>query len=82
MATLLCARVGERSAPRGVTQIAKDRLERRLHRASRFVTCNCSQGILLLRGRLATYYQKQLAQEAVKGLDGVLQVVNDIEVST
>jgi osmotically-inducible protein OsmY len=34
----------------------------------------------LLRGRLATYYQKQVAQEAVRGLDGVVQIVNDIEV--
>jgi osmotically-inducible protein OsmY len=36
--------------------------------------------VLRLRGRLSTYYQKQLAQEAVKNLEGVAQILNDIEV--
>ncbi len=80
MATLLYAGSGERSGSCTVLQMAEDRLQMRLCFTSKSVTCSCSRGILLLRGRLSTYYQKQLAQEAVKGLDGVVQVVNDIEV--
>jgi hypothetical protein len=34
-----------------------------------------------LRGRLSSYYQKQLAQEAVAGLPGVVGVVNQAEVT-
>jgi hypothetical protein len=33
-----------------------------------------------LRGRLSSYYQKQLAQEAVAGLPGVAGIVNQAEV--
>jgi osmotically-inducible protein OsmY len=34
-----------------------------------------------LRGHTDSYYQKQLAQEAVRRLDGVEAVVNEITVS-
>jgi len=30
---------------------------------------------------VSSYYQKQIAQEAVKRLDGVVEVVNEIEVT-
>ena len=82
MAALLCADVSESSGSSVIVRAAKDRLQSRLFFASQRVTCNCSRGILLLRGHLPTYYQKQLAQEAVKGLGGVVQIVNEIEVST
>ncbi len=48
--------------------------------AGRDVSCEFRHGVLLLRGRLPSYYQKQLAQEAVKELEGVLQVINNIKV--
>jgi hypothetical protein len=38
-------------------------------------------GVVILRGRLPSYYYKQLAQEALRGIDGVTHVVNEIEVS-
>ena len=38
------------------------------------------QGVLFLSGRLPSFYQKQLAQEAVAGLAGVAQVINETEV--
>jgi osmotically-inducible protein OsmY len=72
----------ERDCPGSLTvvQAAHDRLRRLLHLATRPVSCEYTQGVLWLRGRLPTYYQKQMAQEAVRGLDGVRQVVNDIQV--
>ncbi len=48
--------------------------------AIRSVTFDYDQGVLVLRGRLPTYYHKQLTQEVVARFDGVLHVVNEIEV--
>ena len=65
---------------RTVVAAANDCLHKNSHIPARQVSCEYEQGVLLLRGRLATYYQKQVAQEAVRGLDGVVQIVNSIEV--
>jgi osmotically-inducible protein OsmY len=46
----------------------------------RNVTCACQNGVLTLRGYLPTYYLKQVAQAVVAHVDGVRQVVNEIEV--
>jgi osmotically-inducible protein OsmY len=59
---------------------ATDRLSRSPYRSVRGISCEFHRGVLFLRGRLPSYYQKQLAQEAVAGLSGVSQVVNEIEV--
>ena len=42
--------------------------------------CEFASGVLVLRGWSRSYYDKQTAQEAVKHIDGVVQVVNEIEV--
>jgi len=60
-----------------VTQAAKTRLQNSAYWAIRTLSCDCRRGILFLRGHLPTFYQKQLAQEAVAKLQGVLQVVNE-----
>jgi osmotically-inducible protein OsmY len=44
------------------------------------VQCEYYSGVLVLRGCSRSYYDKQTAQEAVKHIDGVAQVVNEIEV--
>jgi osmotically-inducible protein OsmY len=36
---------------------------------------------VLLRGRVRTFYQKQIAQTVVAGVDGVEQIDNEIEVA-
>ena len=63
-----------------VVRVAVRRLRRNPHHSVRSVSCECEQGAVLLRGRVHCYYHKQLAQEAVRGLEGVAQVVNEIEV--
>jgi osmotically-inducible protein OsmY len=63
------------------SRTAQQRLSALPYVELRAVSCHCdSQGILVLRGRLRNYYQKQIAQEAVLGLEGVSLVVNQIEV--
>lgn len=64
-----------------VTRTAKNCLNRNpYHHVIRDVSCDCNCGVLVLRGRVSSYYYKQIAQETVFGLDGVARVVNEIEV--
>jgi len=66
-----------RDRSREVTKAAKIRLKESPHWAIRTLRCECHHGVLFLRGHLPSFYQKQLAQEAVGKLEGVLQVVNE-----
>ena len=40
-----------------------------------------SDGRVTLRGTVGSYYQKQMAQEALRMLDGIKQIENRLEVS-
>ncbi len=40
-----------------------------------------NQGRVTLRGVVSTYYQKQMAQEAVRRVDGVDEITNELEVT-
>ncbi len=68
------------SPPQKVTEAAKDSLQKSPYVSIKAVSCEYDGGILFLRGRLPSYYHKQLAQEAVAKLGEVEQVVNEIEV--
>jgi osmotically-inducible protein OsmY len=59
----------------------KDRLLSSPYMLVRQVSVRCEQGVVRLRGRLPSFYQKQLAQAAVRDLEGVSQVINEIEVA-
>lgn len=80
----VCARVTDQgpSPWHVVTRAAKDKLQSNPYRAIRAVSCECDGGQLFLRGRLSSFFHKQLAQEAVADIEGVTQVVNEIEVIT
>jgi hypothetical protein len=65
-----------------VEDSAVTRLRDRSRKAFRNVSCQCEdEGTIILRGRSSSYYEKQVAQETVRGVDGVTQVVNEIEVT-
>jgi osmotically-inducible protein OsmY len=59
---------------------AKQRILYQPHLTMQRVWCEFEQGRLFLRGQVPSFYFKQLAQEAVTGIEGVRQVVNEIEV--
>ena len=59
---------------------AQHRILHQPHLATQRLSCEFEQGRLFLRGQVPSFYFKQLAQEAVVGIDGVRQVVNEIEV--
>jgi hypothetical protein len=63
-----------------VALMARGSLEQSPYWSIRRVSCEYRHGLLFLRGRLGSFYHKQLAQEAVSDVKGVLQVVNEIEV--
>jgi osmotically-inducible protein OsmY len=61
-------------------EAAKQRLQQQPHLTVRQIWCEFQDGRLFLRGQVPSFFHKQLAQVAVAGLDGVRQVVNEIEV--
>jgi osmotically-inducible protein OsmY len=73
------AHSGAANRPR-VREAAQERLRSSPYYAVRTICCEFQDGVLVLRGRLKTYFHKQIAQESVSRLDGVLEVANFIDV--
>lgn len=63
-----------------IAEIAEARLCASSHSALRNVFCKYDDGVLVLRGRLNSFFHTQLAQETVARIEGVERVVNKIEV--
>jgi osmotically-inducible protein OsmY len=60
---------------------ADERLWQSLYASLHDISCECDEaGVLFLRGQVPTFFQKQLAQEAVLRIEDVAQVVNQVEV--
>lgn len=64
----------------GIEQAATECLLKSPYYAVRRVFCQYDHGTLFLRGRLPSFHQKQVAQEAIARVKGVTQVINGIEV--
>lgn len=65
-----------------VEEIARIQLQHSPYRALRRVACEFLDGTLVLRGCVATYHYKQLAQVSVAEIPGVQRIINAIEVET
>jgi len=50
------------------------------HLPLRHIICLLRERILILRGRVPTYYLKQLAQSIGSSFDGVDQIINELQV--
>jgi osmotically-inducible protein OsmY len=59
---------------------AAARLRRSPYSEVRSVACEFHEGLLRLRGRVSSFYLKQVAQTAVMDLDGVEEIHNHLEV--
>jgi len=66
--------------PKKTANAAKQRILHQPHLTMQRLWCEFDRGRLFLRGQVPSFYFKQLAQEAVVGMEGVRQVVNEIEV--
>jgi osmotically-inducible protein OsmY len=80
MSALSALVTNDAAIPMAVAELGKARLAACPYHALRSVICEFRHGILTLRGRLPTFFHKQMAQEVVNGLNGVSQIVNQIEV--
>ena len=63
-----------------IAAVAMERLRDSPYNAMRRISCECKHGVLFLRGRLFSFYETQMAQETVAKIDGVTQVINEVEV--
>ena len=55
-------------------------LEQNPHLAGRNLRFEAEQGRVTLLGTVRSYYQKQMAQEALREVDGIAQIYNELEV--
>jgi osmotically-inducible protein OsmY len=60
---------------------AQAALDRNPHLARKRLKLEARQGRLTLHGTVGSYYQKQMAQETLRKLDGVAAVENLLEVA-
>lgn len=65
-----------------VEEVARVRLQHSPYRAIRRISCEFDAGVLILKGRVATFHYKQLAQVAVSDIEGVQKIRNNIEVES
>ena len=73
-------RMESASSTNGTADVAKQRICRQPRLTFQRIWCEYDGDRLFLRGQVPSFYLKQLAQEAIAGMAGVVQVVNEIEV--
>ena len=57
------------------------RLRQSTYPSLRRISCRLGDSAVILRGRVPSYYLKQIAQNVVAAVDGVSVVQNELEVS-
>ncbi len=65
---------------RRVTELAQNRLADSSYAELRLVTCRFHEGVLTLRGRVPSFYLKQVAQTLVRDIPEATRIDNRIEV--
>ena len=59
---------------------AESRLRKSGYYELHLVLCEFHEGVLTLRGRVSSFYLKQVAQELIRRMDGAEEVNNRLEV--
>ena len=59
---------------------AQSRLRESGYHELHFVSCDFHEGVLTLRGRVSSFYLKQVAQEMIRRLDSAEEINNRLEV--
>jgi len=60
---------------------AQSRLRKSGYHELHVVSCEFHEGVLTLRGRVSSFYLKQVAQEVIRRLEGAEEVNNRLEVA-
>jgi osmotically-inducible protein OsmY len=63
-----------------LAELARSCLQTNPHEDIKSLECEYHEGVLLLRGQVHTYYHKQLAQEAVRDIQGIESIANVVKV--
>jgi osmotically-inducible protein OsmY len=63
-----------------LTKRISSAIDKHPHLTRRNVHFEAREGHVVLRGTVKSYYQKQMAQEALRRLEGVDQIENQLEV--
>jgi osmotically-inducible protein OsmY len=81
--TARCAAIANASLPDcdSVAEAARQRLQASGYFAVRGLSCEHHEGVLVLRGQVSSWHQKQLAQKSVRCLCGVAEIINAVVVS-
>ncbi len=64
----------------GPGDLAEGLLRGNSYLALKNVSCDYQDGVLTLRGRVPTYYLKQVATAVVAGVPGIERIINQIDV--
>lgn len=76
----LSSPVSIRPKPSDLATFADASLLASAYHGLRTLRCEFHEGILMVRGRVSSFYLKQLAQEAIRKLPGVEMIANLVEV--
>ena len=60
---------------------AESRLQQSAYHGVRRVKCEFNDGVLTLRGCVSSYYLKQITQTLVRGMEGVEEISNRVDVT-
>jgi osmotically-inducible protein OsmY len=63
-----------------IAKLAERRLQESGYCCLRRVSCHYHEGVLALRGRVPSFYLKQVAQTVVRQIEGVIEILNQVEV--
>ncbi len=69
-----------RTTDHDAAQTAEDRLQAGPYFALRSVAVSFHEGVLVLHGRVTSFFYKQMAQETVRKIEGVVRVLNEVNV--
>lgn len=64
-----------------ITEQAVRRMRESSHSLLRTVQCRFDNGVLRLKGRVPSFYLKQLVQSLVENIDGVERIDNQVDVT-
>ena len=66
--------------PHDLRELVQSALARSFHFAGRGIRVEFDGEAVVLRGTVRSYYQKQVAQESVRSIEGVRRIRNELEV--
>ena len=58
----------------------QDAIEQNPYLPRRELRCETNDGRVILRGRVRSFFEKQMAQETVRHIDGIVSIENCLEV--